>query len=115
MKLAYVRWRDASYDTEEVPLERVELADLHEVGFLVAESVEAVKLSVEYQEGAETGRLCVTIPKCNILEMRTRELSKAFPSPRSSRRKMACGTTEQTGITCSAAAGADGGTSTPRR
>jgi hypothetical protein len=82
MKLAYVRWRDAAFDNEDTPISDMDLAELHEVGFLIAETADAVKLAIEHPGEATSTRLWLVIPKVNIIEMRVRELDKAFPKRR---------------------------------
>lgn len=69
--VVYVHWRDAAHGLEEIPVAQAgELADLHEVGFLVAENDESITLSPEHQDGATSARLWLTIPRVNIIEMR---------------------------------------------
>ena len=64
----YIHWRDASYNPEEST--EFGLADLHEVGFVVAEDHESVTLSMEHMDGEVSHRLTLTIPLVNILERR---------------------------------------------
>ena len=73
-RATYIHWRDASYTTEESA--DFELADLHSIGFVVAEDDESVTLGPEYQDGAVSHRLAVTIPKVNIKERRDFKIPK---------------------------------------
>ncbi len=74
--VAYVRWRDACYNTDEIPHEALGgLVELHEFGFVIADSEEAITICPEYQDGATSSRLTITVPRCNIVEMRTWPLS----------------------------------------
>lgn len=80
MKIAYIRWRDASYGNgDEQPIANLAGAvELHECGFLLREDKETVTLSMEHQDGAETTRIWLTIPRVNIAEMKTAEIETAF-------------------------------------
>lgn len=69
MKVEYVHWRDACYNTEEARHDELGgLADLHEIGFLVKETDESVVLAIEHMDGAVSSRLTLTIPKVNIVQ-----------------------------------------------
>lgn len=83
MIVAYVRWKDALHDMAECDRHKLgSLATLHEVGFLVKETAESVTLALEAEGGNPATRLWLTIPRVNIIEMRTAELDKAFPKGR---------------------------------
>lgn len=75
MKLAYVRWRDATHGIEEIAAADADLVELHEIGFVAAETDEAITLTMEYCPGATTFRLWLTIPRVNILEVRYLDLN----------------------------------------
>lgn len=82
MRLAYVRWFDASHSQDEMALEGMGLIELEDVGWPIAETDEFVTLTVERLAGAETmktARLWLSIPRVNIIEMRVAQLDKAFP------------------------------------
>jgi len=80
MILTYIRWRDASYhDASDSPKPIVELAEMVEVGLLIAETEEAVMIGMEYSaDGTHPGRWRATIPKVNIVERKDVDLAKAF-------------------------------------
>lgn len=83
MILLYIRWRDAVNSNSQHAISSLgELAELHEVGFLLAESEETITLGTESQEGATEARFWLTIPKQNIVEIRRTTLAKAFPLKR---------------------------------
>jgi hypothetical protein len=78
--LVYIRWRDACHDMGECAIKDLgELAELHEVGWLLAENTESVTIGVEQMDGATSARMWLTIPRVNIVEERRTTLSKAFP------------------------------------
>jgi hypothetical protein len=76
--LTYIHWRDASYNTEEMPHEELGLVDLHEVGWIIKEDDECITLGVEwYPETAVAAtRLTLTIPKVNIVRRKDFKLEK---------------------------------------
>lgn len=76
--IAFVRWRDAFHGNAEVDESSLQLVELHEVGFLHHESEESVTLVMENQPDDGTGRLWLTIPKVNIVEMVTTTVDRAF-------------------------------------
>ena len=78
MKLAYVRWLDASRSADEHALEEMGLFELSEVGFLIRQTDTEITLAMEHPESAARCRLWLTIPHRNILEMRTTTLERAF-------------------------------------
>lgn len=86
--VAYVRWRDACYNPDEVPHESLgALVELLEFGFVIAESEEAITICPEYQDGATSSRLTITVPRCNIVEMRTWPLSALLATKKPGRKK----------------------------
>lgn len=85
MKLAYIRWRDATHGIEEIAAEDADLVELHEIGFVAADTDEAITLTMEHCPGAKTFRLWLTIPKVNILETRYVEFSALKNKTRSKR------------------------------
>lgn len=79
MRIAYVRWRDASYGTDYKEFDALHgTVELHEVGFLVNESDETVALSLEWQDGSTESRNWLIIPRVNIVEMRVSTVAAAF-------------------------------------
>jgi hypothetical protein len=86
MTLIYVRWRDAvNSNAPHAICTLGELAELHEVGFLLKESGATITLGTESQEGAVEARFWLTIPKQNIVEIRRSTLAEAFPVKRARR------------------------------
>ncbi len=88
MILVYIRWRDAVNSNATHAISSLgDLAELHEVGFLLAESEETITVGTEAQEGAVEARFWLTVPKVNIVEMRKTTLARAFfpPAPRPKR------------------------------
>jgi hypothetical protein len=88
MKLAYIRWRDAVADeADNEPLGEQRLAELHEVGFYLGETADAVSIAMEHQEGAvHPGRWRLHVPKSQIVEMHVVEFKRAFAKPRAPRK-----------------------------
>jgi hypothetical protein len=84
MKIAYVRWHDAHYVVEDTELSELgeNPCELHEVGFLIKHTDTHITLGTEFQEGATSARLTLTIPVVNIQELRISEVDKAFPKKR---------------------------------
>lgn len=87
MRLAYIKWRDACFDSADSggPV-HPELIELDELGWLVGETEEIVTIALELepdQDGVASqraGRTRLSIPKVNIVEMRVVDsLIKAFP------------------------------------
>jgi hypothetical protein len=78
--LTYIKWRDASYhDASDSPKPVVELAEMVEVGLLIAETDEAVMIGMEYSaDGTHPGRWRATIPKVNIVDRKDVSLLQAF-------------------------------------
>lgn len=74
MTLTYIKWRDASHSIDEWPIDRIELIELEEIGYLLRETEEAVTLSIEAPDGSDSTRLWLCIPKVNIVERRDWEL-----------------------------------------
>ena len=69
--LVMVHWRDAWHSVEDLPHDELGgLCDLWEVGFLVVDTAEAVVLCMEMDEdGTQSSRNTLTIPKVNIVEI----------------------------------------------
>jgi hypothetical protein len=83
MTLAYIHWRDACHNSDEIRIDDLgEAVALHACGFVVKETEETITLSLEHQDGADTTRLWLSIPRVNIVEMRTATIDKAFPAKR---------------------------------
>jgi hypothetical protein len=87
--LTYVHWRDAC--TEEAadpatPVSDHPLVDLHEVGWLIAETDESVSIAMELEPHLAPGRWRLHIPKCNILERINFDSEKLFASAVKKRR-----------------------------
>lgn len=86
MTVVYVKWRDAVNSNSSHALSSLgDLAELHEVGFLLKESAETITIGTEAQEGAMEARFWLTIPKANIVEQRRSTLARAFPLPRANK------------------------------
>lgn len=67
-KLTHIIWRDASHGINgEFPINSIELSTLHAVGFVLMETDEAVVVSLEWVDGADTSRNWLAIPKTGIL------------------------------------------------
>jgi hypothetical protein len=69
--MVYVRWRDAGHQHEEYRIEDIELIELEEVGWLVGEDDECIKLTMEIgrdDNDPEFARLWLAVPKVNIVE-----------------------------------------------
>src|ERR1700722_9317320 len=83
MTLIYIRWRDAVNSNATHAISSLgDLAELHEVGFLLKESAETITIGTEAQEGALEARFWLTIPRANIVEQRLSTLKRAFPLKR---------------------------------
>ena len=79
MTLIYIRWRDAVNSNATHAIASLgELAELHEVGFLLKESDETITIGTEAQDGATEARFWLTIPKANVVEIRRTTLQRAF-------------------------------------
>lgn len=81
MTIVYLIWHDAHFELNEARIDQLGTSpcELHEVGFLYAETADTVSIATEYMDGAETVRGALTIPRVNIVEMRKMPLDKAFP------------------------------------
>jgi hypothetical protein len=83
MTVTYVRWKDACSveAADSTPRAAVpELSELCEVGFLLAESDEALLIGMESQaDDTRPGRWRLNIPKSGIIERRDVDLERAFP------------------------------------
>jgi hypothetical protein len=83
MTIAWIRWRDAVNSNAQHAIASLgDLAELHEIGFVLKESADTITIGTEAQEGALEARFWLTIPKVNIVEMRRTSLARAFPKPR---------------------------------
>lgn len=84
MTLAYIRWKDACQEAADDPaIPEIDttspLVELEEVGWLIDETPESVSIGMEHDVASQTyGRWRLHIPRVNILELRTMDLSK-FP------------------------------------
>lgn len=78
MKIAYVRWKDAVSEEAAEPNTAVtaQLCVLDEIGFLLAESDDAICIGMEYQgdDKVRPGRYRLHIPKVSIVDMRVIDL-----------------------------------------
>lgn len=84
VKLAYIRWKDAVSEEASAAGSNpanAALVELHEIGFLLGESDEAVVIGMEFHQDTDVqpGRWRLHIPRVSIQEMRVVELEKAFP------------------------------------
>lgn len=80
--IVYIRWKDAVSEeaTQPVSEAKARLVELHEVGFLLNETEEAVVIGMERHGDADVqpGRWRLHIPRVSIVEMRVVKLGKAF-------------------------------------
>lgn len=69
--LVAIHWRDAWHSVEEISHDELgDLCDLWEVGFLIVNNADAVVLCMEMDEdGTQSSRNTLTIPKVNIVEI----------------------------------------------
>lgn len=66
--VTHIVWRDASHGINgEFPIDAIELAELHAVGFILRETADTVVISLEWVDGADTSRNWLAIPKTGIL------------------------------------------------
>lgn len=87
-ELIYVVWKDAQNSNATHAISSLgDLAELHEVGFLIKETDETLVVGTESADGATEVRFWLTIPKNSIVEQRRVSLNKAFPKPRVPRKK----------------------------
>lgn len=92
MTIVYIRWRDAVNSNATHAIASLgDLAELHEVGFLLKETEETVTIGTESEEGALEARFWLTIPKANIVEQRRTTVEKAFPIRRPSKKTAPAG------------------------
>lgn len=83
MTIVYIKWRDAVNSNATHSIASLgDLAELHEVGFLLKESEETITIGTEAHDGAVEARFWLTIPKHNIVEIRRSTLARAFPVKR---------------------------------
>ena len=87
MTIAFVRWRDAMTEEAETggPAQ-AQLIELSEIGWLVAESPEAITLSMELESNETPGRFRLHIPRSGIIEFQTIDSSQAFKPKRKARK-----------------------------
>lgn len=82
MTLCFLRWRDAcAVEANDLdPRAAVpELAELCEVGFLLAEDAETVLIGMELSHGPiQAGRWRLNVPKASIVERRDYEIGRSF-------------------------------------
>ena len=77
-KLVYIRWKDAHYQEGEIPVGEIDqLCELHSVGFLIKDTLEAITISVEKPDGGFV-RNPFSIPRVNVLAVQETTLRKAF-------------------------------------
>ncbi len=94
-EILYIKWRDACYRGDYTDIGDIGgTLELEEVGFLVTENEEAITLSVENQHEDPHIRFSLTIPRCNIVELKRTTLEAAFQAkpneivaPKSKKRK----------------------------
>jgi hypothetical protein len=72
----FVRWKDASHSLHDAPHDYAPLKDLQEIGWLIEETDEVVKLSMEFDPDDENTRIWLVIPKVNIVERRQFKLPR---------------------------------------
>jgi len=85
-RIAYIIWRDANFGNgADTPMDQIGgLVELHEVGFVLKETPEAVTLSMESGLSDLSNRAFLTIPRVNIVSIRFATVEKVFP-PRKKR------------------------------
>lgn len=87
--LTWIRWLDAqSHEAADDPEAKPELAELCEVGFLLAETDTVVLIGMEQSENAAPGRWRLHIPKTAIVERRDVTVERAFRKPRQRKPKV---------------------------
>lgn len=86
MIVTYIRWRDAVSEEATAPAVKTvaALVELCEVGFLLAETEEAVTIGMENHCDGEVspGRWRLHVPKVCIIERRDVEFEKVFAKRR---------------------------------
>ena len=83
LMLTCVRWLDAqSHEAADAPEAKPELAELCEVGFVLAETDEVLLIGMEHSVDAHPGRWRLHIPKNAIVERRDVTIAQAFRKPR---------------------------------
>lgn len=90
--LTYLVWRDAlahEASTMEPTGPSLELAVLHELGWLLAETDDVVCIGMELQEGeTQPGRWRLTVAKNAIVERHDTTVAAAFRKPRARKPKV---------------------------
>lgn len=72
MKLAHIKWFDASYQRGECTADELfSEVYLHSAGILVRETETVVTLAIDRYDNDETWRYISHIPKVNIVEIQT--------------------------------------------
>jgi hypothetical protein len=97
--ITYIHWRDACIEEAadpDTPISPDPLVDLYEVGYLIAETEDAVSIAMEWvpiqennlaEPGGKPGRFRLHIPKVNIVERRDFDAEKlAKQRPRTKRK-----------------------------
>lgn len=69
MKLIYLKWKDACFDTEDKQPKNLDLITLESIGFFIKENEEMVVMAQDIT-GENYCRYSKAIPKVNILERR---------------------------------------------
>jgi hypothetical protein len=72
MKIAVVHWADANYQVADGSIKDVHgPIELHSVGWLAKEDDECITIAMELSHGGDEGRFWLTIPRVNVIEVRT--------------------------------------------
>jgi len=77
MKIAIVRWKDANYQVADGSIADVHgPIELESVGWLAKQDDDSVTIAMELDHGGEQGRFWLTIPRINIVSIRTIDPSR---------------------------------------
>jgi hypothetical protein len=76
-RICHLVWVDACYE-EQGQGESLALAQLEEIGFLLAEDKDSVTIGMEAPEPSMVERWRLTIPKIGIISMKVRDLNRIF-------------------------------------
>ena len=79
--ISHIVWRDAAYGLSETTISDTGLIELHALGFVLAETEESITISLEWQDGAESTRNWLAVPKNRIISRHDFRL----PRPRQAR------------------------------
>jgi hypothetical protein len=93
--LVYIHWQDAAHSLADAPNDHMDLMDLHEIGWLIHEDENAVKLALEFCHGSDSTRNWLIVPKVNIVERRNFKL----PRPRKPNKTKDLGADDKLGAT----------------